>query len=84
MDLTQLDYCNIYGDIGVFENNSLDKFNAFRTNLTGDIDKCFKSSPNVYEIRLQYTQISGTINGLANKTNLRILIVNNPHKPGKT
>ena len=77
IDLTQLGYAQITGDIGVFENHNLGKFNAFRTNLTGDIGKCFKSSSSLYETRLQDTQISGDISTLANKTNLRYLYVNN-------
>jgi len=82
IDLTQTGYAQITGDIGVFENHNLEKFNAFRSQLYGDIGKCFKSSSNVWEIRLQDTQISGSVNSLANKTKLRNLYVNNTNVSG--
>lgn len=82
MDLTQLGYAQITGDIGVFENHNLGKFNAFRTQISGDIGKCFKSSSSLYETRLYDTQISGDISVFANKSNLFYLKLNQTQVSG--
>lgn len=76
--LVDTSLCNVSGDISVFSNMNLIKFNSWGCpNIYGDIGKCFKSSSNLIETRLSDTQVSGSVNSLANKTNLRVLSVNN-------
>ena len=75
--LVDTSLCNVSGDISVFSNMNLTKFNSWRCpNIYGDIGECFKSSSSLCETRLYNTQISGSINSLASCTRLVALDVN--------
>jgi len=76
--IVDMSLCNVSGNISVFSNMNLTKFNSWGCpNIYGDIGECFKSSSTLFETRLASTQISGSVNSLANKTKLVRLVVNN-------